>query len=142
MPRPASFLLLAATAAAALGCRPPPGGAPSTRHLAEARLAAPEGGRAYNLYCASCHGERGAAPDGASLVDGPALGARFATGLELLEYVEQRMPPGDRAGSLEPREYLAIAEYVLRARGLPVPRPFDRAAAAGVRLTPAGAPAR
>lgn len=142
MRHPSPFRPLAATAALAVACSTHPRGAPSTPHLAEARLATPEGGRAYNLYCASCHGERGEAPDRSSLFEGPSLGGRFATGLELLEYVERRMPPGERAGSLEPRAYLAIAEYVLRARGLVVPRPFDRAAAAGVRLAPAGAPTR
>lgn len=128
--------------ALALSCGAAPPRAEVTTRLADARLAAPEGARAYNLHCASCHGERGEAPGQSALFTDPTLGERFATGLELLEFLEARMPPGARRESLTRADYLAVTEYLLRARGVSVGSRLDRAGASRVRLQPAGSRAQ
>jgi len=108
-------LAVALACLVALGCGSASSAGPSNANLARARKAWPEGARAYNLHCASCHGERGNAP---GVV--PVMGPRALQGLrevaELEAYVAKEMPlPKRKQGSLSRAEYAAIARYLLEA---------------------------
>lgn len=76
------------------------------------------GRRMYALHCAVCHGENLEGGISPSLA-GPELSDRYATALDLYDYIRNRMPAGGVGpGGLIDPEYLQITAFMLNQRGV------------------------
>ena len=76
------------------------------------------GRRMYALHCAVCHGDDLAGGTAPSLA-GPELHERYATALDLYDYIRNRMPAGGVGpGGLINPEYLQITAFILNQRGV------------------------
>ena len=72
----------------------------------------------YALHCAVCHGDDLAGGIAPSLA-GPELPDRYATALDLYDYIRDRMPAaGVGPGGLIDPEYLQITAFILNQRGV------------------------
>ena len=99
-----------------------------------------QGAVAYAANCASCHGANLDGGAGPKLSD-PGMHNRFATALDLYQYVTTSMPPGDDGpGSLSDAEYLAIVAFILDKRDVTHAGALSLATAAEVSLAPAADP--
>ena len=98
------------------------------------------GAEVYAANCAICHGanlDGGAGPK----LSEPGLHNRFATALDLLQYVKTTMPlGGDGPGSLPDADYLAVLAFILDLRGVTYAGALSQATAADVSLAPATTP--
>jgi cytochrome c len=107
---------------------------------------ASDGAKLYAERCASCHGDAGEGKKNtppligtAALPLDPRPGAKvrktqFRTAGDVLEFVSKNMP-AKKPGSLQPEEYRAIVEYLLKANGVAMgPQPFDATTAAKIVL--------
>ena len=160
MIRPAQFLITCAFATIA-GCKAPPStpttppsagepDAPSTETEepapADTDLVA-QGKILYADQCAGCHGDQGGGSSDAPPVIGPQAlpldprpgqqrDIQFRTALDVLQWVQANMPPGD-GGSLTDEQALAIVAFELSANGIEVPGgTLDRETAAQIVLHP------
>ena len=76
------------------------------------------GRRMYTLHCSVCHGDDLGGGTGPSLA-GPELHERYATALDLFDYIRDRMPAGGVGpGGLIDPEYLQITAFILNERGV------------------------
>ncbi|MCY3913857.1 MAG: PQQ-dependent sugar dehydrogenase [Chloroflexi bacterium] len=97
------------------------------------------GATVYATTCAVCHGASLDGGAGPKLTD-PGLHNRFATALDLYQYVKTSMPPGDDGpGSLSDAEYLAVVAFMLDARDVTYADAIAPATAAEVSLAPVAA---
>lgn len=98
------------------------------------------GASAYATTCAVCHGASLDGGAGPKLTD-PGLHNRFATALDLYQYVKTSMPPGEGGpGSLSDTEYLAVVAFILDTRDVTYADALSAATAAEVSLAPTAAP--
>ena len=94
-----------------------------------------ETGRAvYAAHCASCHGPSLGGGTGPAL-NRSGLEQRYATALDLFEYVRLRMPVGGVGpGGLSDADYLAVTAVMLTERGVRLDGVIDEAATADITL--------
>ncbi len=92
-------------------------GAPATSWYSEAQAA--RGERAYDDFCAACHGPR---LEGGSAV--PLSGATFQARwvdsgrtVDEFYYIVRTLMPYDRPASLSTQQYIDIVSYVLKVNG-------------------------
>lgn len=95
------------------------------------------GADVYSAHCALCHGanlDGGAGPT----LNEPGLHNRYASALDLYQYVKTTMPQGgDGPGSLSDAEYLAVVAFILDSRDVTYAGALSEATASDVSLAPA-----
>ena len=98
------------------------------------------GADAYAANCAICHGANLNGGAGPKLSD-PGLHNRYATALDMLQFVKASMPlGGDGPGSLSDADYLAVVAFILDSRDVTYPGTLSQATASDVMLTPTATP--
>ena len=98
------------------------------------------GADVYAAHCAVCHGANLEGGAGPKLTE-PGLHNRFASALNLYQYVKTTMPlAGDGPGSLSDAEYLAVVAFFIDARGVTYSGALSPATAGDVSLAPAATP--
>ncbi len=98
------------------------------------------GADVYAAHCAVRHGANLEGGAGPTLTE-PGLHNRFASALNLFQYVKTTMPlAGDGPGSLSDAEYLAVVAFFIDARGVTYSGALSPATAGEVSLAPAATP--
>ncbi len=93
-----------------------------------ARVAEPRGAHIYAANCGMCHGSSADGAQAPALVGKDSLpaqraeGPTFRSAQDVFEYVSTNMPlPSSKAGSLSSADYWSVVEFLVRARGVPIP---------------------
>ena len=98
------------------------------------------GADVYSAHCSLCHGANLNGGAGPALTE-PGLHNRYASALELLQYVRTTMPlDGDGPGSLSDTEYLAVVAFILESRDVAYAGALAPATAGSIALAPAATP--
>jgi mono/diheme cytochrome c family protein len=98
------------------------GGGGSGGGVETARAKVPDGAKLFDTKCADCHGTSGQGSFGTPGTMGAGTLAKYKTAKDLFDYVSVQMPlPKSAAGSLKPREYWAIVNFMVAAHGKDLP---------------------